>query len=138
MANKIDFFRKMRHGKDMRILASTAIILLTMAVALPAASCDRHGGMFGQMNGSSWADYNPLQSEAEALLLEEQLSAWHEKNPAPVAKVKPAKPSFSNASSRASQAAQARLAKKVKLSQPETAQATSPKKPNRAVELASR
>ncbi len=104
----------------MRILAATSIVLLTSALALPSVACDRHGGMFGQLSGASWTDYNPATAESDALFLEEQLSKWHARNSEPSVEAKPAKPSFSKVTSRASLAAQARLAKKSKPSQDNT------------------
>lgn len=96
----------------MRILVSSSIVLLSVAFAAQSSACDRHGGMFGQLGGASWTDYNPRQYEADALFLEEKINEWHEKNAVSPAEVKPAKPSFSKASSRASSAAQAKLAKR--------------------------
>lgn len=98
----------------MRLLLSTSVFALFAAVASPSEACDRHGGMFGQLSGSSWSDYDPTATESEALLLEQQLSKWHEQNAEQTAVVKPAKPSFSNASNRAAMAAQARMAKRTK------------------------
>lgn len=96
----------------MRTVLSTSVFALLAAVALPSEACDRHGGMFGQLSGASWTDYNPATAESDALFLEQQLSKWHERNAQKREAVKPAKPSFSNASNRASIAAQARLAKR--------------------------
>lgn len=96
----------------MKILLSTSVFALFAAVALPSQACDRHGGMFGQLSGASWTDYNPATAESDALFLEQQLSKWHEQNAEKPAIVKPTKPSFSNASNRASIAAQARIAKR--------------------------
>jgi len=120
---KIDFPSKKAYVVDMRILISTSVLLISLALALPSAACDRHGGMFGQLGGATWTDYNPAAAESDALFLEEQLTKWHEQNSEPAAKVKPAKPSFSKVTSRASLAAQARLAKRSKPSKETDAQA---------------
>jgi len=102
----------------MRIFASVSVVILASALALPAAACDRHGGMYGQLSGASWTDYNPATAESDSLFLQKQLAKWHAKNAAKAAEVKPVKPSFSKASDRASLAAKARLAtKKVDLSE---------------------
>jgi len=59
----------------MRILLSASVILLASALSLPSAACDRHGGgMFGQLDGASWTEYNPAAAESDALFLEKQLS----------------------------------------------------------------
>ena len=107
----------------MKIFVSTSVFLIASSMALPSFACDRHGGMFGQLSGARWTDYNPATAESDALYLEEQLSKWHEQNAAKPAVVKPAKPSFSKVSTRASVAAQARLAKKDKLAQQDDAKA---------------
>lgn len=98
----------------MRILISASVILVTSALALPSAACDRHGGggLYGQLGGASWTDYNPTVAESDALFLDEKLSEWHKLNAVPPAEVKPAKPTFSKASSRAAVAAKSRLAKR--------------------------
>lgn len=119
----------------MRILFSASILTLACAIALPSTACDRHGGMFGQLSGAGWTDFNPSTATSDALFLEEQLSEWHKQNPAPADAVKPAKPTFSKASSRAAFAAQARMAKRVTLSKQDKAK---PKKANTASEIASR
>ncbi len=123
----------------MRILVSASVILIASALALPSAACDRHGGIFGQLSGATWTDFNPVTAEADALFLEKQLSEWHKQNGLPpAAEVKPAKPSFSKVATRASAAAQARVAKKVKLSKQDKAQPTSLVKSERSPDLASR
>ena len=96
----------------MRILVSASVLIIASAMALPSAACDRHGGMFGQLGGASWTDYNPVAAESDALFLDEKLSEWHKLNAVPPAEVKPAKPTFSKASSRASDAAKKRLTKR--------------------------
>jgi len=96
----------------MRIVTSASVLIIASAMALPSAACDRHGGMFGQLGGASWTDYNPVTAESDALFLDEKLSEWHKLNAVPPAEVKPAKPTFSKASSRASVAAKTRLAKR--------------------------
>ncbi|MEP4051558.1 MAG: hypothetical protein ABJN22_04870 [Litorimonas sp.] len=98
----------------MRILATTSIVIIASALSLPSVACDRHGGMFGQLSGASWTDYNPATAESDALFFEEQLSKWHERNAKNAADAKAAKPSFSKVTSRASLGAQARLAKRSK------------------------
>jgi len=95
----------------MRIVTSASVLIIASAMALPSAACDRHGGMFGQLGGASWTDYNPVTAESDALFLDEKLSEWHKLNAVPPAEVKPVKPTFSKASSRASIAAKTRLAK---------------------------
>lgn len=95
----------------MRILFSTSVIVLFAGLALTTEACDRHGGVFGQLTGASWSEYNPAAAESDTLFLEQQLSKWHKQNAEQPAVVKPSKPSFSNASNRASIAAQARIAK---------------------------
>lgn len=122
----------------MRILVTASILVLATAAALPSSACDRHGGMFGQLGGASWTDYNPETAESDALFLEKQLNEWHKKVSAPPAEVKPAKPSFSNASNRASMAAQARMAKKAKLTQTAKAETPSSAKPQNSAEIAPR
>lgn len=105
----------------MRILLSASVILLASALSLPSAACDRHGGgMFGQLNGASWTEYNPAAAESDALFLEKQLSEWHKQNAVPSAK--PKKPTFSKVSNRASTAAKARLAAQAKIAKKENKQ----------------
>jgi len=107
----------------MRIVTSASVLIIASAMALPSAACDRHGGMFGQLGGASWTDYNPVTAESDALFLDEKLSEWHKLNAVPPAEVKPAKPTFSKASSRASVAAKTRLAKRALLTKQAKAKA---------------
>ena len=102
----------------MKILVSTSVILIASALSMPSVACDRHGGgMFGQLDGASWTEYNPAASESDALLMEQQLSEWHKQNAVQPAKAQPKKPSFSKVSLRASTAAKARLAAQAKLTE---------------------
>lgn len=122
----------------MRILISSSIVLLSAAFATQTLACDRHGGMFGQLNGASWTDYNPATAESDALFLEERLSEWHKQNTVQPAEAKPTKPSFSKASTRAAMAAQARLAKRVNLEEQDKAKTTSTAASDTPSEMASR
>jgi len=97
----------------MRILISLSAFSV-LAIALPAAACDMHGGgggMFNQLSGASWQHYTP-NDDADALTIEEQLVKWHAESEAKLEAPKPRKPSFASASNRAVIAAKARLAKK--------------------------
>jgi len=124
----------------MRILASVSILFAATALTVPATACDLHGagGMFGQLGGATWTDYNPAKAETDSFLLDEKLTDWNKRNAIPSAKAKSSKPSFSKVSTRASMAAQARLAKRTKLTKQDELQAASMAKSKTSSETASR
>ena len=122
----------------MRLVTTVSIIFLASALASQSSACDRHGGMFGQMDGAGWTDYNFGEDEFDSLFIEQQITEWHKQNPVAPAEVKPEKPSFSKASTRASMAAQARLAKRAKAEPQDKAQPSAATKTDKTPETASR
>jgi|GEM_PF-4644664 len=90
------------------LVTLSASALLGLALAAPAAACDRHGAGYGGFYGGNWKSYNPRVSNIDPAMDENLLSLMEVPVEAPQAA--PQKPTFSSFASRASERALSRRA----------------------------